>query len=393
MKKFLPIVLGTNINSYQLARSIYEEYGVNPVICDHEIKTPFVNSIYNNLFIEKDIKVNNTAFIDILNKIHSYNKESFDKFIVFAPHESYLNILCKNKDKLDFEIVTPYKQLGDDFTNKDKFYELLDKLNYKYPKSIKISDKNFDLNEFNDDLFIRPMDMSKYIKINFDGKENSYRVDSKDKAIEIINKIIDNSYDGQILVQEYIAGKDGNQFSINGYRATNSKIYMVQSRSILTDDIGNPMVQIDSNIPELYNISKNIIEKMDYTGYFNIDYKISDYDGNIYITAINTRLGNTFYYSNLAGINLIKLSINDLILNDKIEDNFIKKRFGINLFKDELTNHFITSGLFLEYKDNERAKNTINLLYDEKDLEHERYNIINSYVEDELNNRKKSIGN
>lgn len=392
MKDFLPIILGSGINSYQVARNIYETYSINPVICDFEVKEPFIGSIYNNFYIEKALVQNDEAFIDVLKDIYEFNKDNFKKFIVFCPHEHYLNIVFKIKNKLPFDLIIPYSSYGNNFANKDSLYDILDELSLKYPKSKKINKENINLDEFEENIFIRPINLKEYRKLDFPNKEISYNAKTKNEAINIIKNIFNNGYNDEILVQEYIDGKDGNQFSINGYSNNNNDIILSQARTILTDDIGNHIVQIDSDISLLNEITEKIITKLNYKGLFNIDYKISDKDGEIYITAINARLGFTNYYTVLNNRNIIKACIDDLIFNkkEKLNHNFTK--FGINIFKDEETKNFITSGLFLEYKDNERAENTVNPLLDKKDLNSERLEVLDIYLSSELNKRIQKRG-
>lgn len=77
--------------------------------------------------------------------------------------------------------------------------------------------------------------------------------------------------------------------------------------------VGNHLVQVDSDEDDMYDLAEKIVTSLDYHGLFNLDFKKDSKTGEIFVLEMNIRQGRTFYYSTLAGVNLIELAINDLI--------------------------------------------------------------------------------
>lgn len=385
MQKFLPILLGADFKTYSIGKSIYDEYGVNPIIINNYNNELFIDSLFN-ISIEKEI-FNTNLFVNRLNEIYDTFKNKYEKIILFASNENYLNLIFDNLSKLKFDPILPYSKIQNDFTNKDKFYKILDDLGFEYPETIKLNENQKIESLPNGELFIRPLNINKYEDCEFEGKDNSYHITDAGEAISIIRKIFNSGYKDYLLIQEYISGKDGNQFSVNGYRSKDGSFAISQARTILTDDSGNHVVMIDSNIEKINEDTKKIIEKLNYHGLFNIDFKFNDNDGKVYITAINLRLGYPFYYSELEGTKLIKIAIEDLIFENTLSTDGGKK-FGFNIFKDELTNDFITSGLFLEYNEDNRSSNNKNPLFD--NINQSRLDLLNKILKRQCERRIKN---
>lgn len=387
MKKFLPIILGADFKTYSIAKCLHDDYGVKPLIINNYSNELFIDSFFD-VTVEREI-FNANLFVNRLNEIYETFKNKYEKFILFASNENYLNLIFNNLSNLKFFPVLPYSKIQEDFTNKDNIYKILDDLGFEYPKTIKLNEHQEIENLPNGELFIRPSNINEYENCEFEGKDNSYHITDAGEAISIIKKIFNSGYHDVLLIQEYIDGKDGNQFSINGYRSKDGNFNISQARSILTDDLGNHVVLIDSDIEKISEDSKKIIENLNYYGLFNIDFKFNDNDGKIYITAINLRLGYSFYYSELEGTKLIKTAIEDLIFENNLLNDGGKK-FGYNIFNDELIKDFITSGLFLEYNADNRRSNNKNPLFD--NINNKRLDLLNNILrkqcEKRIQNRK-----
>ena len=91
-------------------------------------------------------------------------------------------------------------------------------------------------------------------------KKKGYKIKSKQEAIDILKEIFEKGYDHNMIVQEYINGVDGSEYSLNGYRANDGKVSMTLARNLLSDHrdmwVGNHLVQIDYQDEEFYEIAK-----------------------------------------------------------------------------------------------------------------------------------------
>lgn len=385
MKKFLPIILGTDFNSYSVARAIYESFGIKSAVCGAGVLIPFYKSEIAILHTEKGFSSNDEVFVRKLNEVYENNSD-IDEFIVFVPTEEYENILLRNYDKLKFDLKIPYpkKELANKLMIKENFYNILEEIGVRYPKSQIVNINNYNDINFDGEIFIKASDYEDFNSYDFEYKKKGYHCKDNNEAIFYLQKIYESGFKGDMVVQNYLYGKDGSEYSLNGYRSTNGKFSMSQARNIFSDKrdmwVGNHIVQCDSDIKEFYDIAKKIITNLGYYGLFNIDFKIDSKDNKIYVLELNIRQGRTFYYSVLSGVNLIEIAIRDLIFNEEMEVYPTKKynliTQGFNAVKKNMNDDML-----IEFNDESRLNNTQNPIIYKKDNSIVRKIKLNNYLD------------
>ena len=363
MKEVLALVLGTDDNSYSVARSFYEAYGKKAVTVGAGLLNVYKGTKISTLTYERGFSSNDDKFVELLNK--EAKKYPNTKFVIFAPNEIYLNILVKNLDRLDFDFETAYP-FGDIYKNlfyKSKFYEYLETIGVRYPKTEIINGDNIESLSLDGDIFMKPDDFPALYALDFDKKQKGYWISSKDEAKEVLREIYEAGYTGDMIVQEFINGGNGSEYSLNGYRSTKKDTSMVLARNILSDErpltVGNHLVQIDHDDPRMYEMAKKIVDSLDYVGLFNFDFKVDSKTGEIFVLEMNQRQGRTFYYSTLAGVNLIRLAIEDKGYG-KSEVLKPSKKFRLIKLGEKCLEAHMDKELLPEFKDKDRVKNTAN---------------------------------
>lgn len=363
MKEVKPLILGTDDNSYSVARSFYEAYGEKSVTVGSGILKVYRDTKISSLTYERGFSSNDDKFVTMLNKEAKRYPDT--KFIIFAPNEIYLNILCKNLDRLDFDCEAAYP-FGDIYKNlfyKSKFYNYLETIGVRYPKTEIINGDNIESLSLEGDLFMKPDDFPALYALDFEEKQKGYKLSSNKEAKEVLRKIYQAGYDKDMIVQEFINGGNGSECSLNGYRSSQKDTSMVLARNILSDErvltVGNHLVQIDHNDQRFYEIAKHIVDSLDYVGLFNFDFKLDSKTGEIFVLEMNQRQGRTFYYSTLAGVNLIRLAIEDKGYN-KSEVVKPTKKFRLIKLSEKCLEAHMDKELLPEFKDKDRVANTAN---------------------------------
>lgn len=390
MEKFNALILGTDSNSYSVARSFYEAFSKKAIVAGSAVLVPFVDSKIADINTKKNFSTDDDVFVKLLNKIGKKHKD--EKLVFFVPTEEYMSMLLKNIDRLefDFEIPYPNKEMGEKLIEKSNFYKLLDKNNIIYPKTQLINKDNLDQLELDGDLFLKADDYSQFLDLDLKNKKKGYKIKSKQEAIDILKEIFEKGYDHNMIVQEYINGVDGSEYSLNGYRANDGKVSMTLARNLLSDHrdmwVGNHLVQIDYDDEEFYEIAKKIVEKIDYYGLFNFDFKKDSKTGKIYCLEMNVRQGRTFYYTNLSGVNLIELAIKDKVFGESYEKRPDKK-FMLKALSDSFIRENINKDLLDDF--NERLSFSQNPLINDQDDSRKR----RKTVEKSIIRREKQIEN
>ena len=127
---FLPILLGSDMNAYGMARAFYEAYGLKPLVLGRSHLTATQDS--RILHFKQIDKLNEQdVFVPALKKIAS--QYSHKKLLLLACGDDYAKLIIKNKPALQEYFTVPYidESLMDQILLKENFYKLCDKYDFK----------------------------------------------------------------------------------------------------------------------------------------------------------------------------------------------------------------------------------------------------------------------
>jgi D-aspartate ligase len=363
MKNFKALILGTDHNSYSVARSYMEAFDDRAVVVGSAVLLPFYHSKIADVYTKESFSRDDQVFVEFLNEVASSYEDT--TFVFFAPTEAYIDILVRNLENLDFDFRCPYpeKDVSEKLIWKSNFYEFLEKIGVAYPKTQMISRDNIDDLTLDGDLFMKADQYEDFVLLDFPEKQKGYKVGSNQEAKAMLQKIYQSPYEGSMIVQTYINGEDGFEYSINGYRSHDGKVSMVLARNIVSDKremwVGNHIVQVDCQDTRIYDLAQKIVDRLDYHGLFNFDFKIDEKTGVIYALEMNIRQGRTFYYAILGGVNLIEIAIRDMVLKESVEKRGTNK-FRLMTLTEKTLEANVNPSLLGEFTDKERVKNSAN---------------------------------
>lgn len=384
MQAFLPIVLGSDLNTYSIVREIHEEYGIKPVVATSMILLPCIESEIIKFYYKKNFSKDPKIFKEVLDQIYYDHKDSHEKFIIFAPDDVMRTYLLTNVSKLDFDPILPYAPMEviKSLATKNDFYEKIKDLDLA-PQTFIANKANYKELSYPEEVFIKPDNDVFYKSLDFPGQQKGYHSKSKEDTLEILARIFDGGYTYNVLVQEFVHGGDGSEYSVEGYRSKNT-ISMAMSQNILLDKrvewIGNYVAKIDSDEKILFDYGKQIVETLGVYGLFNLDFKKDSKTGKFYAFEINLRQGRSHYFASLNGVNTSKLAINDRIFA-KEEEVVGNKSFSYYNLDLEETIENLDPQFRKEFEKEERKKNLQNPLIYEKDFNQKRKERITSYLD------------
>lgn len=358
---FNAIILGTDHNSYSVARSFNEAFDKKPIVAGSAVLVPFYKSKIADIYTEKNFSFDDGVFVQTLNKIAKSRPE--EDFIFFAPTEHYVDLLVRNAKDFDFSFHIPYPdpEEASKLLMKSELYKILEKIGVSYPRTFLADRENFkDLN-LDGELFLKADEYDDFIGSDIKIKQKGYHVKDRTEAIRILENIYDSDYQGHIIVQEFIYGGQGTEYSLNGYRSKDGKVSMVLARNLLSDMrpmwVGNHLVQVDHDDSQMYAIAEKIVASLDYQGLFNFDFKKDAKSGKVYTLEMNIRQGRTFYYSTLAGVNLIKIATEDMILGKSVSER-TKRPFMLTAINKNVARDHVDPSLLEEFDDKKRNENS-----------------------------------
>ena len=358
---FNAIILGTDHNSYSVARSFNEAFDKKPIVAGSAVLVPFYKSKIADIYTEKNFSSDDEVFVQTLNKIAKARPE--EDFIFFAPTEHYVDLLVRNAKDFDFSFHIPYPDPEEaaKLLMKSEFYKILDKIGVPYPRTFLADRENYKDLDLDGELFLKADEYDDFIGSDIRIKQKGYHVKDRTEAIRILENIYDSDYQGHVIVQEFIYGGQGTEYSLNGYRSKDGKVSMVLARNLLSDMrpmwVGNHLVQVDHDDSQMYGIAEKIVASLDYQGLFNFDFKKDAKSGKVYTLEMNIRQGRTFYYSTLAGVNLIKIATEDMILGKSVSER-TKRPFMLTAINKNVARDHVDPSLLEEFDDKKRNENS-----------------------------------
>jgi carbamoyl-phosphate synthase large subunit len=279
------IFVGTNVNKFELAKSICEKNYVNPGFNSDQ----FITSLENIIKKEKIdfVIVNHENEIEIIT-----NSSSIINDMSFLP-SAFCTNLCINKFKLNKKLAEVNLNVPRTFKIKS-LNEITDALNYAATIPVWIR-----VNEGSSSVGAAPMYNEDEVKFWI-----RYWVDHK--GVEIDN----------FTISEFLPGRDIHCFSIwnKGEMIIGKcveRLEYLNSKITLSGTYSSPSVCTMVNEPQLIEDAKRIIKSIDINakGAFGIDFKQNE-EGKFCLTEINIgRFPRINYLFNMVGPNMAEIYV------------------------------------------------------------------------------------
>ena len=321
-KDFVPIILGTDMNAYGMARAFHEAYGIKSLVIGigslHD--TAHSKIIHRKVMPDFDTpKVFTKTLIDLAKK-HLPRPT-----IVISCKDEYSLLLIKNKKLLSKHMIVPYidEPLMKKLWYKADFYKMCEKHGVPCPKTTVVNKHDYKTLRVNVDFprIIKPSNSATYLKLDFLGKKKVFTAQTW-AGYDTILRNVYAVYDEPMIVQEVIPGDYSNERSVHAYVGRDHKVKFVVTGEALAGDthphfIGNHLGILVKPDEELTAIVKKFLESVNYVGMANLDFKYDSRDGKIKAFEVNIRQGRSSYYVMAAGFNIAQYYINDWVYHRK----------------------------------------------------------------------------
>ena len=351
--KITPVLLGADLNAYNVARAFHEAYG-------------FVSYAFGRYGIgatlnSKIIKFTSIPDIDshdtMIKTLHEFAKEhENEKLILLGCTDDYVSKIIHYKDEIGDRYIMPYidSEKEDLLTDKSKFYEYCEEFGIPYPKTKVISSSNglSDL-PFDYPIIIKPSVSASYWKHEFEGMKKVYRAKDFESAKQIVDRIYGAGYPDKLVVQDTIPGDDSEMYVLTCYSDRNGKVIMACLGHVLLEEhtpkgLGNHCAIVTEYNPELVERFIAFLEKIGYTGFSNFDIKHDRRDNSFRAFEINTRQGRSNYYVTATGNNIARLIVEDRIEKKDKETVINDKKIYWRYIPDSIVKKYVSGKLYSE---------------------------------------------
>ncbi|MGE5418342.1 MAG: ATP-grasp domain-containing protein [Acidobacteriota bacterium] len=319
VKEFVPVMLGSDINTYSMSRAFYEAYKIKSIVIGKADTGPSCNSKIIDFFADSELD-KPAVFTKVINDLAA--KYSKKKIILIGCGDNYVEQIIENKKRLSDNVIAPYieEELMRDLLTKEKFYQMCDKHNLDYPRTFIYARSMGDdfVLPFDFPVILKPSSGIMYWEHEFPGQKKVYRLNDLTELKKVINQIYQAGYEDNLIIQDFIPGDDSFMRVMTTFSGRDKKIRLMSMGHALLEEhtphgLGNTSAIINDLNEDLSTRIKGFLESISYEGLANFDIKYDQRDGKYKIFEINVRQGRNNYYVTGAGYNLAQYVVNEYV--------------------------------------------------------------------------------
>jgi len=333
---FIPIIIGTDINAYNMAISFHEEYNIQPVLVGRGA-LPFTTystipqtiEYYENLGEPEH-------FADILIEVAKKYKADNKQLILVGTNDLYVRLIIENqfilREYYVFNYITP--ELMNTLQFKKNFYALCEQYDIDIPTTFFHScetDTPFS-EEMLYPVIIKPSNGIEYNNNKFAGQQKVYKVSSLKELNDVIQLIYNSGYRDELIIQDFIPGDDTYMWDSVLYINSKKQTELVSFAQVVLQEhtptaIGNYTALIARYNEPVMKKLQAFLEAVGYQGFANFDLKYDERDGKFKVFEVNIRQGRSSYIVTGMGHNMARYFVDDLIYNKKKSTVYLKDDF------------------------------------------------------------------
>jgi len=321
-KPFIPIIIGTDINAYNMAISFHEEYNIKPILVGKEAMS-FTK--WSNIIEHTEIHANlwdKTSFVQVLTKVAEKYSVPGKQLLLIGTNDFYVRLIIEHAKVLKEMYVFNYMQedLMNNLLVKTNFYKLCEEHGIDAPKTYYYScaKKEVFKEEVLFPLIIKPSDGVQYYQNKFPGQQKVYRVENRKELNDVIDQVNASGYEADLIIQDYIPGDDTYMWDSVFYMSSKGKAQLGTFAQVVLQEhtvtaIGNYTALITRYNEEMMLKLQRFLEAVGYVGFANFDLKFDERDGKFKVFEVNIRQGRSSYYTTALGHNMARYFVDDII--------------------------------------------------------------------------------
>lgn len=347
---FIPVIIGTDINAYNMAISFHEKYKINPILVGkQEMGFTSFSTIPERIDVHPDL-TDEGRFAPILNELAAQLQDRKKKLVLVGTNDAYVRLIIENRIELQENYHFNYisEDLMNQLQHKANFYKLMAEYGIDTPTTYFYDCASEEL--FKEELIypiiIKPSNGIEYYKHPFTGQKKVYRVNSDQEVQDVIAMIKNSGYRDELIIQDYIPGEDTYMWDSVLYLNQESKTQLVSFGQVVLQEhtataIGNYTSVLTRYDEEMMKKLQDFLEAVGYVGFANFDMKYDERDGKLKIFEVNIRQGRSSYYVTALGHNMAAYIVDDIIYQNDKELTYINEEYLFTVVPKIVLRNFV----------------------------------------------------
>jgi len=333
MEDFFPVILGSTIIAYYMARCFHQEYAIKPLVVGREQLGPVQHSEILDFRAEPTLW-DRDAFADVLVGIGKEYADRYGKLLLIGTSDQYVRQIIECRDVLQEYFTFNYMSMEqlDQITVKANFYDLCRESGMDIPETVAYNvGGNEPVPTFGTfPRVIKPSDVDSYFRSTWTGQKKVYRAYSNEEVRDIVALVRRNGYTGELIIQDFIPGDDTFIYDAVFYADKSGKCRFMSFAQVILQEhaasaVGSYTALLTRFDQDYMDRLKEFVENFHYTGFGNADIKFDARDGTFKLFEINARQGRSSYYVTPCGFNLAKYLVDDLVYDTDKEFEYVRQ--------------------------------------------------------------------
>ncbi|WP_202912238.1 hypothetical protein [Nesterenkonia muleiensis] len=329
-QKFVPVIIGTDLNAYHMAASFHEAFGVKPhVIGKVQLGFTHYSTIIGPITYVENLD-DAEVFVPALRE-YAEQLAAEVPLLLVGTSDHYVRLIIENAAQLEdlYRFNYPSEDLLNALHVKDAFYPLAQQHGLEIPETQihQVGDpvEALDGAITRYPVILKPGNSVEYYRKKFPGQEKVYRLNSYQEVAGVVGRIADSGYRGTLIIQDFIPGDDTFIWDSVLYLNTEGRAEFVNFGQVLLQEheasaIGNYTAIISRFNREVMTQLKEFLETIGYTGIANFDIKYDARDDAFKVLEVNVRQGRSSWYATAQGHNLAGYLVEDLIRGNRRDE-------------------------------------------------------------------------
>ena len=307
----IPVLVGGDIGAYALIRSFYEAHGVRGVVISKVATRAFAYTrIADQVIADVD---DADALVAALLEVAG--KREGQRLVLMSNADWYVETIVRRRAELEraFEIPACSAQSFDRVSSKELFQADCEALGIPVPMTVPVrcaagvTSVDGDLDALTYPVIGKASSSAEMYYVDFPGKLKVHTLASRAEVDGLIRRLEGAGFVGTYLFQEFIPGDETQMRSLTAYRDARGVVTLACTGRVLLEEhtpgtLGIPAAILTEPYPEAMDAMTAYLDRVDYRGFANADYKYDERTGKHVFFEVNPRIGRNNYYVTASGL-------------------------------------------------------------------------------------------
>ena len=314
---FVPVIFGSDINTYSMARAFHEAYRVKSTVVGKYAGGPsYASRIVD--FVARESIESDATFMEVVGALAAASGSR--KLVLLGCGDSYVELISKHKNDYPENVIAPVVSQPQllDLIRKDRFYAACRENGIPYPATF-IYERGMERNYspgFDFPVIVKPSNGISWWEHPFPDQKKVHRASSREELDQLIDRVYASGYEGSLILQEFIPGDDSYMRVLTCYSDQHGKVTLAALGQVLLEEhtpkgIGNHAAILSGAQSPVLKLLTSFLDRIGYVGYSNFDIKHDPRDGTDKVFELNARQGRSNFYVTGSGYNLARYLVED----------------------------------------------------------------------------------